>query len=206
MNTREKVQFRIAQEAARLMIEEGIESYRWAKLKAIERLGIPNAKRELPRDDAVDLARQEYQRLYRPAASAAHIAALRRLALRIMEPLEAYSPRLVGSVVEGTAGAHSPVIIHVFPDAPEDLIRTLIDLRIPYREGQHLATLGKDRAVTLPAATLTRQRATIKLLVFPPEFLGQSVARKRHVRAQASSTELRRLIGASSPTLSCSAQ
>lgn len=176
------------------MVEEGIESHHRAKLKAVDRLGIPDAKRRLPRDEAVDLARREYLRLFGADASQRHLENLRALALEIMGQLEAYSPLLVGSVADGTAGRHSPILIHAFPDTSEQLIKTLIDLHIPYREGNHLAPRGTDRSAVLPAVSLHHCRATIDILMFPRESPERGVARRKGAAAQIDCRELRLLL------------
>lgn len=194
MKTREKIQSRIAQEAARLMIEEGIECHHRAKMKAVSRLAIRDAKRLLPNDEAVDAARQEYLRLFGPSSPPQYIEDLRDLALQVMDKLESFSPRLVGSVADGTAGRHSPIVIHVFPNTPEDVLVTLIDLRIPYREGHHVARLGKERIAALPAVSLNHPRSTIDILVFPPESLGKSPNRKKESPVQATCSDLRRML------------
>lgn len=190
----ERIQSLIAQEAARLMIEEGIESHHRAKLKAAERLGLQEARRRLPKDEAVDSARQEYLRLFGQDSGARHIETLRLLALEIMDKLETYSPRLVGSVAEGTAGRHSPIVLHVFPETPEDVIKTLIDLRIPYREGCHLAEQRNSRSEFLPALTLNHPRSTIDILMFPKALAGRGAPPRRGMTAQVSRHELRRLL------------
>lgn len=194
VKTREKIQSLIAREAARLMIDEGIECHHRAKMKAVDRLAIPNGKRLLPRDDAVDAARQEHLRLFGAPSPSRHIEDLRCLALEVMEKLESFSPRLVGSVADGTAARHSPIVIHVFPNTPEDVLFTLIDLRIPYREGQHLARCGKGGYTSLPAVSLNHPRSTVDILVFPPDQLGKSMVRKKESSAQATASDLRRIL------------
>lgn len=180
------------------MIEEGVEDYNWAKLKAVERLGLHDTRR-LPRNDAVDVALHEYHRLFRLSSHAKHISTLRLLALDVMIKLEAFSPRLVGSVLEGSAGAHSPITIHVFSDAPEDVIKTLIELRIPYREISHTVSPGKERTLTLPALTFFADQCRIDILVFSPEWIGKSCTRKKHLAPQATLADLRKMLDTDAP-------
>ncbi len=194
MTTREKIRSRIAQEAARLMVEEGIEGYHRAKLKAIERLSLPAAKRWLPPDETVDDARREYLRLFEWSSRSKELDDRRGLALDVMNKLERFSPRLVGGVADGTAGRHSPIIIHVFPDTPEEVITRLIDLRIPYREGHHVARLGKSCPQTLPAVTLHHPRSTIDILFFPYTCLGKIAPTKKGSSDHATCRDLRRML------------
>lgn len=195
MKARDRTVTRIAQEAARLMNEEGIEEHHRAKLKAIDRLSLQRNRPVLPSDAEVEAARLDHWRLFGSCGEVPrHLDELRILALDVMDRLALFSPRLVGSVAAGTAGPHSPIVIHVFPDAPEDVITTLIDLRIPYREGQHLARQGTERPVHLPALSLNHPRTTIDVLFFPPSLQGRSAGTRRDGSAQLTRNELRGLL------------
>jgi hypothetical protein len=198
VDTRGKAQSRIAQEAARWMIEQGSEDYHRAKLKAAERLGLRDI-RQLPRNEAVDRALLEHHRLYRFSSHSQHITALRLLALEVMNRLEAFSPRLVGSVIEGRASAHSPITLHVFSDAPEEVIKTLIEHGIPYRETSHVVSLGKERTITVPGVNFFADHCRIDVLVFATRWIGQSIARKKYLPTQATLSELRRLLETAAP-------
>lgn len=191
MKARDRTVTRIAQEAARLMNEEGIEEHHWAKLKAIDRLALQRNRPVLPSDAEVEAARLDHWRLFGQMPK--HLDDLRTLALEVMDRLARFSPRLVGSVAAGTAGPHSPIIIHVFPDTPEDVITTLIDLGIPYREGHHLARQGHERPTRFPALSLNHPRATIDILFYPPALQGRSAGTRPDGSAQLTHSELRRL-------------
>lgn len=185
------------------MIEEAVEDYQRAKLKALERLGLQSGdRRALPNDEEVDAARDDYRRLFGGSVEnrGRCLEELRTLALEIMDHLEPFAPLLVGSVADGTAGRHSPVIIHAFPDAPEDVLTALINLRIPYREGHHLLPRsGNQRPAPIPAVTLNHPCSTVDILLFPPALRGRSMPRKKNAAAQASRSDLLRLLGQATP-------
>ncbi len=193
MNMRERVQTRIAQEAARVMIEEGVEDYGRAKVKAASRLGIRDA-RQLPRNEAIDLARQEYQRLYRDDSHASRILAMRLVALDVMTQLELFSPRLVGSAADGDAGPHSPVTIHAFPDAAEQVMTTLIDLGIPFRETSCTHVVDRERIAEVPGLSFFSDHSRVDILLFSPPFNGKRVPRRKAQSSSLSLGELRRLL------------
>lgn len=193
MNARERLQFRIAQEAARVMIEEGVEDYGRAKLKAAERLGLRDI-RQLPRNDAIDLARQEYHRLYHDASRETRLQALRSIALVVMTRLEAFSPCLVGDVVAGDVGPHSPVTIHVFPEVAEHVMTTLIDAGIPFRETGHLQAIDRERLVEVPGLSFFSGQSRVDIVVLTTDGPGRAWSRRKSPLPRLSLPELRGLL------------
>jgi hypothetical protein len=131
-----KIKQAIAQESARILIEEGIEDFQLAKQKAARRLGYAPF-RALPDNEEIELAVNEYHRLFRSDVQDAHIRKLRRVALEAMTFLEIFSPRVVGRVVDGTAGRHSPVVIYVSAESPEPVLISFLNAGIPFVETSH---------------------------------------------------------------------
>jgi len=177
MGLKDRIRLRIAQEAARMMAEEGIHNHWAARRKAAVRLGVETT-RNLPRAEEIDAALIDYHKLYRPSAQALHIARLRKLAIEAMRFLEAFSPLLVGAVWEGSAGKFSPVTLHLFPNAPEDVIRKLLDARIPLEEKSHVVAVGVERPTGYPALVFYVDDTPMELLLFPPYMKGRSLKRK----------------------------
>ena len=122
---------RIALEAARIIVEDGVKDYYQAKRKAAEHLNAPDSG-NLPRNSEVEAALVEYQRLFKSTSHPGHLRTLREAALQAMEFFEGFDPRLVGSVLRGTAGEHSDVNLHVFADTPEDVEFYLLNKGIPH--------------------------------------------------------------------------
>ena len=54
----------LAQEAARIMAEHGVQDFLIAKRKAAERLGVEDVAAVLPKNSEIELALAEYQRLF----------------------------------------------------------------------------------------------------------------------------------------------
>ena len=115
----QNARIRIAQEAARIIIEDGILDYQTAKLKAEKNLAIPGAESCLPCNDAIDHAMQQYHQIYSGSRQQQWLVQQRQAALEAMEFLAPFSPRLTGPVLTGVAGQHSAVMLHVFADNPE---------------------------------------------------------------------------------------
>ena len=93
---------RLAHEAARLMAEGGIRDFHQAKLKAAARLGIHDDA-SLPRNREIEDALREYQRIFLGQGQARALRQRREAAVRALEFLAPFEPRLVGPVLDGTA-------------------------------------------------------------------------------------------------------
>jgi hypothetical protein len=120
----------IANAAARLVVEEGLE-YGPAKRRALKSLGLP-PRTALPGNDAVEDAVRVYIDLFCADTQPAELAALRRLALVWMERLAPFRPYLGGAVWHGTATRLSDIYIQLFCDDPKSAEIALIDYHVPY--------------------------------------------------------------------------
>lgn len=162
----------IAEEAARLLLDEGLGDYRAAKLKAAQRLGL-SGRRGLPRNIEVEDALRSRQRLFTGEAQRARLASLRRAALEAMRLLAEFRPRLVGSVLRGTAHAHSDVNLHLFSDSVEEVVFRLLDAGVPFRQGERsLRCNGGCRGY--PALRYVMDDVEIELVIFPYDGLRQA--------------------------------
>jgi hypothetical protein len=120
----------IAQAAARLVVEEGLE-YGAAKRRAVKQLGM-NARAALPDNESVEDAVREYIAIFCADTQGAELAALRTLALVWMERLTEFRPYLGGAVWHGTATRLSDVYIQLFCDDPKSAEIALIENRVNY--------------------------------------------------------------------------
>lgn len=175
---RERIRRRLAQEAARIMVEEGVHEYLPAKQKAAARLGVADS-RSLPRNEEIDEALQEYHRLYRAQVQPEHITRLRQLALEAMRFLRQFSPRLIGAVLDGSAGPFAPISLHLFPEAPEDVCRTLTESGIPFVQKSMSINLGSQRPAVHPVLLFFVDGTEVRLFLLPPAELKQQRALRR---------------------------
>lgn len=165
---------RLIQVAARLMAEEGIRDFYLAKRKAADRLGVPDT-RNLPQNREIQAALTDYQRLFGGAAQLRHLLHLREIALEAMEFFARFRPRLVGSVLDGTANAYSDINLHLFADIPEEVALFLMEHNIPYEEDwRRLRFSGTDDYVNLPVYRFVAGDTRIDLTVFNRLGLRQS--------------------------------
>ena len=157
---------RIAAAAARIMAEDGIDSFALAKRKAARQLGAPDTE-ALPRNDEVEEALHAYRALYQADEHPLRLAELRRIALDAMRTLERFSPYLTGPVLKGTAGPYAEIELQLFPESPKDVEIFLLDRGINYATAEGRRFSG-DRAHAVSVLSLTWQDAPLKLSVFDP--------------------------------------
>ena len=179
----------IASAAARLMAEDGIADYHHAKRKAARQLGLPEHT-AYPDNAEVEAELRTYRSLYQEQAHPELIRAMRQSALRLLELLADYSPRLAGSVLDGTAGEHSRIDILLFADSAKEVEIFLLNHGIEFEH----ADPRNERAEAL--LVMETDTAEANLVIFPPQ-LERMVMKQRdgrpreHIRADA----LRALIG-----------
>lgn len=163
----------IAQEAAKIMAEEGQRDFLAAKRKAAERLGMFDT-RNMPRNLEVQDALQDYQRLFLADTQPHHLRRLREAAIPAMEMLAPFRPRLSGPVLDGTADAYSEITLHLFADTPEDVAFFLMDRGIPYELGERRLKHGSQDAEDFPVYRLAAEDLPLELVVFPVSGLRQA--------------------------------
>ncbi len=138
----------IAAAAARMIAEDGAD-YATAKRKAA-RLILGNQKPRgdvLPDNAQIEEQVREYQALFFGDEHAERLLHLRRLALELMERLESFGPYLTGAVLNGTAGEHSDIHLHLFADSPKDVALFLLNAGIDYEVSESPHFRYPDRRV-----------------------------------------------------------
>ena len=160
-----EVRRRIAVEAARLLTEQGMRDFHQAKSKAALNLGLGDNV-ALPRNDEVEDALREHQRLFQSASQPARLQQLREVAIEAMGFLQSFQPRLVGAVLEGTADQHSAVCLHVFADNPREVMTFLADQRIPFAEETRRLRSDSRNERDYPVLSFLADDIAIDLTVF----------------------------------------
>lgn len=168
-----QLRLRVAQEAARLMLETGIRDFAQAKRKASARLGLATGH-PLPSNREIEEALAGYQRLFRSESQPRRLRELRETASRAMELLGAFLPRLVGPVLAGTADEHSPVHIHLFADTPEEVGIFLMEHRIPYELDERVVRPSPGQTKRFPLFRFLAGQDVVELTVFPVAGLRQA--------------------------------
>jgi len=163
----------IAQQAARMMAEDGISDFAYAKKKAGRQVGaISNDV--LPSNVEIEDELKLYNALFLSDEQPENLYQLRKNALFTMRLLERFNPYLTGSVLDGTAGLGSETHIHLFADSLKDVEMFLLNQQIPFvsnEKSYRIMNDGKrdkkgDNRKTVPVFTLEMDTGLIKLSVF----------------------------------------
>ena len=163
----------VAEEAARIMREQGVDDFLQAKRKAADRLGVTDAS-ILPRNTEIEAALVAHQRLFAADRHEASLVALRRSALEAMHLMADFQPRLVGPVLTGTASPHSEITLHLFSDSPEAVSLKLEERGVPHEVLERRLRYERDRTVSYPALRFVAGRQTVDVVVFPLDGIRQA--------------------------------
>jgi hypothetical protein len=125
----------IASLAARLMAEDGIADYGFAKRKAAKTLGIGESE-ALPTNDEIEAELRTYQALFQEDEQRERLQELRQAALEIMELMEDFRPYLTGAVLDGTAGRYTGIDIDLYADSAKDVEISLLSRGISYESSE----------------------------------------------------------------------
>lgn len=169
----EQLRYALAQEAARIMAEQGIDDFGIAKRKAAERLGATDAS-VLPKNTEIEKAIATHHRLFDAHTHNSTLSSLRGTALQAMRLLNRFEPRIVGPVLSGTASAHSEITLHLFADGSESVALHLMERGIPHRIGERRMRYEPDRLVTYPVVQFIAGDKEIDAIVFPINGIRQS--------------------------------
>ncbi len=163
----------LAQEAARIMADQGIEDFLHAKRKAADRLGVHDAA-VLPKNIEIEAALRAHQRLFGGDLHDHTLKEQRRIALDAMHLLREFHPRLVGSVLNGTATRYSDINLHLFADRPESVAIELLESGIAHEFYERRVKMDAERSVNYPALRFETGGRTLDATVFPIDGIRQS--------------------------------
>ncbi len=120
----ERIKAEIASEAARLLFEEEVRSYRDARRQAVRRFG-PSVSStrgaHLPEYAEIHIELQQLLRFYGGETLARRVMEWRVLALKYLEIFEPFQPLLVGSVQRGEVREISDINLQLFCDKSEEV-------------------------------------------------------------------------------------
>lgn len=152
----------IASTAARIMAEDGVDDYTFAKRKAARQLGVPDTD-ALPANAEVAAELRAYQALYQREEQSLRIEELRRKALQFMGILQPFKPYLTGSVLDGTAGRYAEIDLLLFPDSAKEVEIFLLNRNLDY----HHETPRHDRVEAVLQVEWDGEAAN--LVIYPPQ-------------------------------------
>ena len=174
----------IAQQAARMMAEDGINDFAYAKKKAGKQLGVSESS-VLPTNAEIEEEIRLYHNIYNADEQPLELAKLRKAALMTMQLFERFNPHLTGSVLDGTAGKFSQTNIHLFADSAKDVEIFLLSQQIPFDSSEKSYRVSdkpsKDKKEkgrkTVPVFTLETELGLQKISVFDVDDMRIAVKR-----------------------------
>ncbi len=183
---------RIAQAAARLIAEHGLNDWQAAKRKACRQLGLPDHE-ALPGNEEVEQALRDYNTLFQGTAQEASLRAQRLDALGWMERLAQWKPLLTGAVAAGWATVHSEVRLELEAEDAKAVELSLINAGVAYA-----AVAATGREVQAAQLRLESQQATVRLVILSPQQRRNRPRRERTAPPEERLTldELRALLAA----------
>ena len=164
--TESQMRQRLAQEAARILIESGSRDFAMAKRKAAEHLAASDT-RCLPTNLEIEQALAQYQRLFRADNQPQTLKTLREVAYQAMHFFRDFKPRLVGPVLSGTADVNTAITLHVFSNTYEDVSLLLINNRIPFESMEKRLRLGHEQYELFPCIVFYAEQQKVEVIVFP---------------------------------------
>lgn len=154
----------IAQLAARLIAEDGIDDWGLAKRKAARTLGLTEAHC-LPTNAELEAALLEYQRIFAEDEQREELHWLRSQALDLMDLFERFQPHLVGPVLSGAIGKYPTIHLHLFTDDEKAIEWFLLNESIPYDPSQRRVFIA-GAAATVPCFELNVDGTDVHLIQF----------------------------------------
>lgn len=155
----------VANEAARLLFEEGYNDYSLAKKKAAQRLGCATDKSNQPTNQEIHQALLHRCKVESTQKEQLHLMEAREVAIEAMEFLQPYSPMLVGAVMDGTAGKHTPVTLHLFASTAEEVMFFMGDNEIPFQTDEKRVQI-RGQHINYPLLRFFADDFEIELVVF----------------------------------------
>jgi len=172
-NTSERERQIVAQEAARIIVNHGVRDYRLAKQKAADRLGMNN-RGSLPGNAEIEAAITQHLQIFAGNSHDEHLRLMRVAALSAMALLSAFTPRLVGPVLIGTADENSAVNLHVFADSPEVVAVQLRDVGVSYRTYERRLKARRGQVERYAGFEFHHSSSVIEATVFPIDGIRQA--------------------------------
>ncbi|NTV10209.1 MAG: hypothetical protein HGA47_05480 [Zoogloea sp.] len=173
----------IAALAARMMAEDGINDYGYAKRKAAKQLGAIESE-SLPNNAEIEAELRIYQSIYQDDEHAERLYLLRKAAVGVMRELAAFRPYLTGAVLDGTAGRYAEVEIELFPESAKEVEIFFLNRDVPYEHHE-----PRRKQADSPEAILLLDwgEVPVRLAIYPPDV--ERVNRRGYERARIAAVE-----------------
>jgi hypothetical protein len=161
-NDAEALRTEIAMLAAKMIAEDGAD-YGSAKRRAAKQI-LGNSKVQgniLPDNAQIEQEVREYNALFFGDTQPQRLHLLRNIALDTMLDLEQFNPYLVGAVLNGTAGKHSDIYLHLYADNSKEVAIFLLNKDIQFEVSEHF----NKRNESIETLSFLRRQEGVHLLL-----------------------------------------
>lgn len=163
----------IAHLAARIMAEDGVDDFGYAKRKAARQAGASDA-RAMPDNEEIERALAAYRQIYQRDEHPDVLRELREQALTIMRLVERFHPFLSGSVLSGVAGRFSDIEIALFADSSKEVELFLLNQGWKYRPSQARCVVNQTERL-IPLLLVEHDGVPVQFKVFDREDQRQTI-------------------------------
>ncbi|MDH2917514.1 MAG: hypothetical protein PXX77_11645 [Gallionella sp.] len=164
---RDLMREQLAHQAAKIMAENGVADFAFAKRKAAKQLGAVDSQ-HLPSNEEIEEALHSYRMLFQQDSHSDILLQLREEALTAMEVFAEFNPYLTGSVLSGTAGEDSDINLMLFSDDEKAVLLFLLKNNIEFEDGEWIMRVGGHEK-TIPSYTLTSEAGVLIHVIVLPE-------------------------------------
>lgn len=172
----------IAALAARMMAEDGISDFGFAKRKAARQLGATESD-ALPNNAEIEAELRAWQALYQDEEQAERLFEMRQAAVGVMRLLADFRPYLTGGALDGTAGRYSELEIELYPESAKEVEIFFLNRDFAYEHRE-----PRRPAPGMPEAILSFdwEDVPVRLSIFPA---GAERSARRQERARLPQVE-----------------
>ncbi len=156
----------VAEEAARLIYEEGYRDYRLAKQKAAVRMGASTQGKSHPGNEEVEAALHSYISLFAEEEQIPILRHHREIAVEALSFLKDFNPYLTGAALEGTSGPLSAVTLFLTANRAEDVIFFMEEEQIPFQIHDRKVRFGNKQDY-YPLLRFYADDVEVELIIFP---------------------------------------
>ena len=120
------IRLSIANKAAEIIMEEGVDDYQYAKKKAVKYLDVNNLD-TLPSNDEIDKALLEYGSIFQNEIDLDAICKIKEEALKIMKLFDRFSPFFLSQITEGLVPKYPIININIYTDSMKEIEYVLLN-------------------------------------------------------------------------------
>ena len=167
LNESDSLRAEIAALAARMIAEDGAD-YGTAKRRAAKQL-LGNQKIRgdvMPDNQEIEQEVREYNAIFFGDTQPQRLLELRKIAVEVMQELEKFNPYLVGAALNGTAGEHSDIHLHLFTDNSKDVTIFLLNKDIRFEVSESTGNRANKRSEQVETLSFMYKQEGVHLALY----------------------------------------